>query len=161
MFRPMSRSKPLLPIEQCQEILATQKRAVLSLLGDDDYPYGIPLNYVYDPTRGELGSFFFHGAMTGHKIDAITAHDKASLLVMDDGVQAEGSWWYHVNSVICFGRACVVEDSELINDMLHALGNKYFPTKEETESEIASSGHRVKMIEFKVEHMTGKGVNEK
>ncbi|MBQ9005615.1 MAG: pyridoxamine 5'-phosphate oxidase family protein [Atopobiaceae bacterium] len=161
MFRKMRRFKQLLPIEKCQQILASQKRAVLSVLGDDGYPYGVPLDYIYDPTRGELGSFFFHSAVEGHKLDAIAACDKASLVVMDDGERNEGEWWYYVNSVICFGRASVVEDPQLKHDTLYALGAKYFPKGTDIEDDISRNGHRVKMIEFKVEHMTGKHVQEK
>lgn len=161
MFRQMRRFKQLLPIETCQQILATQKRSVLSLLGDDDYPYGVPMNFVYDPTRGELGSVFFHSAVEGHKLDALIAHDKASLTVMDGGERNEGEWWYYVNSVICFGRICVVEDPELIHSSLYALGSKYFPAGTDIEADIAKNGRRVKMLELKIEHMTGKHVQEK
>ena len=161
MFRQMRRFKQLLPIETCQQILATQKRSVLSLLGDDDYPYGVPMNFVYDPTRGELGSVFFHSAVEGHKLDALIAHDKASLTVMDGGERNEGEWWYYVNSVICFGRICVVEDPELIHSALYALGAKYFPADTDIEADIAKNGRRVKMLELKIEHMTGKHVQEK
>ena len=136
MFRQMRRFKQLLPIETCQQILTTQKRSVLSLLGDDDYPYGVPMNFVYDPTRGELGSVFFHSAVEGHKLDALIAHDKASLTVMDGGERHEGEWWYYVNSVICFGRICVVEDPRDVmafertheyNGTYHVLGGVISP----------------------------------
>lgn len=160
MFREMRRVKQLLPTEECQQILATQKRAVLSVLGDDGYPYGVPVNYVYDPTCGELGSFFIHCALTGHKLDAIAACDKVSICVLDDGVLEEGSWWYHVNSVICFGRASLVKREEL-HDPLYALGAKYFPEGTDIEADIAHSGNRVNVIKLEVEHMSGKHICEK
>lgn len=161
MFREMRRIKQQLSLEECQEILATQKRCVLSVLGDDGYPYGMPLNFVYDPTYGELGCFYFHSAKTGHKLDALAACDKASICVMDNGALEEGSWWYHVRSVISFGRLAVVEDSELKQAALEAIGKKYFPPEVSTHDEIAKGGSRVDIVQFRIEHMTGKHVCEK
>ena len=45
MFRKMARIKEQIPEEECVEILKTRLRGVLSLLGDEDYPYGIPINH--------------------------------------------------------------------------------------------------------------------
>ena len=39
---------------------------MLALLGDNDYPYAVPISYVYDD-----GKVYFHSAKNGHKIDAI------------------------------------------------------------------------------------------
>ena len=160
MFREMRRFKQQLPIDECKQILTDQKRCVLSVLGDDGYPYGIPMDYVYDPTRGELGSLFFHCAVEGHKLDAIAACDKASVCVMDGGTLEEGSWWYHVRSVICFGRAAVVDDEQLVDEALRAVGAKYFPPEVSVDHEIAKSAGRVRIIELRIEHMSGKHVRE-
>ena len=46
------------------------------------YPYGIPMNHWYNPGDGKL---YFHGAKTGHKIDAIRKSDKVSYCVYDAG----------------------------------------------------------------------------
>ena len=44
MFRDLRRIKQKLSHEECIELLKNEKRAVLSVLGDDDYPYGMPVN---------------------------------------------------------------------------------------------------------------------
>ena len=44
MFRPMRRCKQQISDAQCIEILKNEKRGVLSLLGDDGYPYGLLKN---------------------------------------------------------------------------------------------------------------------
>ena len=51
----------------------TDRRGVLSVIGDDGYPYGVPINYVYDEKENAL---YFHGAKEGHKIDAIKKSGK-------------------------------------------------------------------------------------
>ena len=161
MFRQMRRFKQQLPDEECRQILANTKRGVLSVLGDDDYPYGVPINFVYLPSVGEHGAIYFHSALTGHKIDAITAHDKASFAVMDEGRRNEGEWWYYVKSVINFGRISKVADETLKHDALRALAEKYFPPEVDIEDDIARNGARVHMLELRIEHMTGKDVQEK
>ena len=46
----------------------SQPRGVLSILGEDGYPYGIPIDYWYCEEENRI---YFHGAKEGHKIDAI------------------------------------------------------------------------------------------
>ena len=41
MFRPMRRFKQQISEEECIRILREEKRGVLSMLGEDGYPYGI------------------------------------------------------------------------------------------------------------------------
>ena len=60
--------------EECRQILKTEKRGVLSVIGDNGYPYGIPINFYYDENDGKI---YFHCAKEGHKIDAIKNCDKA------------------------------------------------------------------------------------
>lgn len=43
MFRKMRRFKQELSKEECMEILKNEPRGVLSVLGDDGYPYGCKL----------------------------------------------------------------------------------------------------------------------
>ena len=42
-FRPLVRIRQALSEEECLTILKTQKRGVLSVNGDNGYPYGMPL----------------------------------------------------------------------------------------------------------------------
>ena len=80
MFREMRRFKQQISREECIRILKEQPRGVLSVLGDDDYPYGVPLDHWYCEENGRL---YFHCAKTGHKLDAVRKHDKASYCVLD------------------------------------------------------------------------------
>lgn len=66
MFRKMRRYRQQLSQEETISILKSGKTAVLGVLGDDGYPYTVPINYVYAD-----GKIYFHGAKSGHKIDAI------------------------------------------------------------------------------------------
>ena len=154
MFRKMRRHKQQISQEECISILTNEPRGVLALLGDDDYPYAIPMSHVFVD-----GKIYFHGAMTGHKNDAIKKHDKVSYCVMDNGVKTD--WWYTFKSVIVFGKIRTIDDeSEKVEKLTH-LGDKFFPTHEETVSEIEKLLGRTEVFEITVEHMTGKIVKEK
>ena len=156
MFREMRRHKQQLAEDECITILAQAPRGVLAVLGDDGYPYTVPLNFVYSD-----GKLYFHSAVSGHKLDAIAACDKCSFCVLDEGVQQEDDWWYHFNSVVAFGRIRRLEDEKAIVAALRKLGNKYFPQDYDTEGDIARNLKRVAVLELTIEHLTGKHVQEK
>ena len=156
MFRKMRRHAQQLDIQTCEDILKRAPRGVLSLEGDNGYPYGIPINFTYEDNR-----FYFHGAREGHKIDAVARNPKASLCVLDEGIKHEGEWWWCFNSVIVFGHIRIVEDEEEIDKALRAIGEKYFPTDYDLEADIAKNLNRVCILAFEVDHMTGKAVREK
>jgi hypothetical protein len=46
-------------------------------------------------------------------------------------------------------------------DALRKLGLKYFPETEDVDAEIRRDGPRVEMLELRIEHISGKHVNEK
>ena len=152
----MRRRKQQLDHDTCERILAQAPRGTLSVLGDDGYPYGIPLNYVY-----EDGRIYFHCASAGHKIDAIDASDKACFTVLDEGTRNEGEWWLCFNSVVCFGRIHKVADDDVRRKVLLSLGSKYFPEDYDTEADIARNWKLVCVLELTIEHMSGKFVREK
>ena len=43
MFREMRRKKQALSEEECIDILINEPRGVLAVLGDNEYPYAVPL----------------------------------------------------------------------------------------------------------------------
>ncbi|MDD6551035.1 MAG: hypothetical protein PUF16_04580, partial [Lachnospiraceae bacterium] len=45
MFRKMRRFKQQLEDQEALDVLRRGHRGVLSLIGDDGYPYGVPINY--------------------------------------------------------------------------------------------------------------------
>ena len=155
MFRKMRRFKQQLTEEECAEILRREPRGVLAVLGDDGYPYAVPLDFVY-----EDGKLYFHCAAEGHKIDAIRRCDKVSFCVTEPGEFAPGEWWKQVRSVIAFGRIRMLEDRDEVLSRVRAVGLKY-AAPDYVEKELQKDGKRVQCLELTIEHMTGKRVNEK
>ena len=158
MFRKMARIREQIPNEECIEILKTQLRGVLSVLGDDYYPYGIPINHYYCEEDGKL---YFHGGTKGHRIDAMRSHGKASFCVLDEGrPEQEGGWALRFRSVIVFGRLEEVEDHNRAIEITRALCHKFTSDEEYIEKEIENAGARTMVVCLTPEHMTGKTVLE-
>ena len=157
LFREMVRKKQQLPEAECIEILKREKRGVLSLLGDDDYPYGIPLNHYYNEADGRL---YFHSGKKGHKIDALRRHEKASFCVYDEGFRRDGEWALNIRSVIVFGRIEIISDTKTVYEISRQLSRKFTQDEKYIEDEIRKSGPGTLMFALIPEHMTGKLVNE-
>ena len=157
MFRELVRKKQQISREECITLLMEELRGVLSIQGDDGYPYGLPINHYYNEADGCL---YFHSGMTGHKIDAIRRCGKASFCAYDQGFRREGEWALNIKSVIVFGRIEIIEDKETIYDISRKLSHKFTRDEAYIEKEITHSGPRTLMFRLVPEHMTGKQVNE-
>ena len=153
----MIRKKQQLPDEECIAILKEQLRGVLSVLGDDDYPYGMPINHYYCEGDGKI---YFHGGKTGHKIDAMKRHNKASFCVYDEGYRKDGEWALNIRSVIVFGRIEFIEDRDTVYLISEKLSRKFTNDTDYIKREIETSGPGTLMFALVPEYMTGKLVNE-
>lgn len=151
-FREMRRQRQQLSKEESIGILKKATAGTLALLGDDDYPYAVPISYVYHD-----GKLYFHSAMEGHKVDAIRKCDKASFCVIDkDDVKPE-KYTTFFRSVIAFGRIHIIEDEKEKLQIARLLGNRYNPNQDEAlQREIDSGLSRMLAIHFDIEHLTGK-----
>ncbi|MBQ6504858.1 MAG: pyridoxamine 5'-phosphate oxidase family protein [Flexilinea sp.] len=158
MFRNVTRIKQILPDKECISILKNQLRGVLSVLGDDGYPYGMPLNHYYNEEDGKL---YFHSGKSGHKVDALMAEPKASFCVMDEGSHENGNWYLTFRSVILFGKIEMIEDREKIYEIARKLSHKFTANEAYIEHEIENSGPGTLMFALVPEHMTGKRVTER
>lgn len=151
-FREMRRNRQQLSNEESIAILQKATSGTLALLGDGDYPYAVPISYVYDD-----GKLYFHSALTGHKVDAIRKCDKASFCVIErDDVQPERYTTFY-RSVIAFGRIHIVENDDEKLSFARMLGNRYNPNDEEhLKKELEKGFSRMLMIRFDIEHLSGK-----
>ncbi len=151
-FRQMRRKRQQLAEEESIAILQKATAGTLALLGDDDYPYAVPISYVYHE-----GRLYFHSALEGHKVDAICKCDKASFCVIEqDDVQPE-KYTTFFRSVIAFGRIHIIEDGEEKLETARLIGNRYNPHQDEAlQKEIENGFSRMLAIRFDIEHLTGK-----
>ena len=151
-FREMRRKRQQLSEEESIGILQKATAGTLALLGDNGYPYAVPISYVYAD-----GKLYFHSALSGHKVDAIRNCDKASFCVIDkDDVQPE-KYTTYFRSVIAFGRIHIIEDEQEKLATARLLGDRYNPNQEEAlQKELEKGLSRMVMIRFDIEYLTGK-----
>ena len=135
MFRELTRKNQQLPMEECLRLLREETRGVLSVQGEDGYPYGMPMNHWYDDRDGCL---YFHSGRGGHRTDGLRGCDKVSFCVVDkDELVAEKLTTYF-RSVVVFGRVRILEDAEEKRAAVTALSRRYFPEMEEKIQQEAS-----------------------
>ena len=157
MFREMRRKKQQLTQAECVEILNRNTSGVLAVLGDNGYPYAVPLSYVYGGN-----ALYFHCAKSGHKLDAVRACDRVSFCVIDqDNVMPE-EYTTYFRSVIIFGRASIVKSEYEIRTAIEKLAIKYNPTDctENRDEIIKKECAAMCIIKIEIECMTGKEAKE-
>jgi len=152
MFREMRRSRQQLSGEETREILERCTSGTLAVLGDEGYPYAVPLSYVYRD-----GRIYFHCARAGHKLDAVRACDKASFCVIDRDEILPEKFTTKYRSAIAFGRVREVTDPAEIEGIMRHLAGKYSPNEGEEafQNEMRSSG-ALCVLALEIEHLTGK-----
>lgn len=151
MFRKMRRFKQQLSNDEALEILKNCKSGVLAVSGDDGYPYTVPLNFVYAD-----GKIYFHCAKSGHKLDAVRANDKVSFCVIDKNEVDAEKLTTLFKSVVVFGRAKIMSDTEKIKSAMTVFGLKYNNDVAAVEKEIQREWSGLCCVEITIEHITGK-----
>ncbi|MDR1125521.1 MAG: pyridoxamine 5'-phosphate oxidase family protein [Deltaproteobacteria bacterium] len=152
MFREMRRNKQLLAPAEAIAVLQRGSSGVLAVLGDDDYPYAVPLSYVYSQNK-----LFFHCARQGHKLEAIAKYDKASFCVIDTDRVVPHEYTTYFRSVIAFGKAGILRDQTEKRDALRLFAAKYAPDYEQEWSGVIEQQlDRLHVVELAIERLTGK-----
>jgi nitroimidazol reductase NimA-like FMN-containing flavoprotein (pyridoxamine 5'-phosphate oxidase superfamily) len=157
MFREMLRKKQKLSKDDCIFLLKNEKRGVLSVIGDEGYPYGFPINHYYNEKDGCL---YFHCGKAGHKLDALKNCGKASFCVYDKGYKKENDWALNIKSVIVFGRVSIIDDFDTICDISRRLSYKFTSDERYINDEIKRFAKATLLLKLKPEHISGKLVNE-
>lgn len=158
MFREMIRKTKQLPECEVIDILRNQKRGVLSIQGDDGYPYGMPMNHFYNE---DDGCIYFHQGNVGYRLEKLREDDHVSFCTYDEGVVLPGDWALTVKSVIVFGRIEIIEDPETMADITRKLSYKFTQDDSYIDEEIERSLKRTVVLKLVPEYMSGKIVNEK
>ena len=153
MFREMRRKKQALSMEDAEDILYRGTSGVLAVSGDDDYPYAVPLSYVYDGKK-----LYFHSARNGHKLNAISRNARVSFCVIDQDQIIPEEYTTYFRSVIVFGTIHIMEDESEKRNAIEKLALKYAPddTPESREKAIDREWKPLCMLEMLPEHISGK-----
>ena len=157
MFRELIRKNKKLSMEECIHLLKTETRGVLSVNGDDGYPYGMPMNHWYNEEDGKI---YFHCGNIGHRLDALKKDAKVSFCAYDQGYRKPDQWPLNVKSVIVFGKIEIVDDFDRIADITTKLSHKFTQDDAYIQDEIKKHAHRTLLLVLTPEHICGKLVEE-
>lgn len=136
------------------QILINGQYGVLSTMGDGEYPYGVPVNYVYFNK-----SIYFHCAEDGYKLENIQRNPKVSFCVVSDSEVLPHKFSTKYKSVIAFGTASEIADDAKAN-ILFELVKKYSPDfTDEGQEYIKNSKENPRIIRLDIQYMTGKARN--
>ena len=157
MFRELTRKNKQIRHEECIEILKRQTRGVLSVNGEDGYPYGMPMNHFYND---EDACVYFHCGRTGHRLDALRKCTKASFCTYEEGCRKDGDWALTVRSVVVFGKIEIIDDLEKVITISERLCRKFTQDEQYIRKEIESYAEATLLLRLVPEHICGKIVKE-
>ena len=155
MFRKIRKIKNEIDKDAVDSLLHSCRRGVLSMNGEDGYPYAIPVNYYYDEANQKI---YFHGAKAGYKVDCLNSCDKVCFDVFGNESIKDLDWAPYVQSVIVFGRCHLVDTN---NEVLKTFMMKYYPSVDLVDKVIKEDSKFVQMYEISIEHKSGKQAQEK
>lgn len=145
----MRRKDRQLSTEEAYRLLEKGEWGVLSTF-DGEYPYGVPVNYVF-----LNNSVYFHCAPNGYKIDNIKSFEKVCFTVVLKSQVIPSELRTDYASVILFGRAQIVEGQER-TDALLALGKRFAKEyMDEVKREIEKLP-KTTIVAIRIEEITAK-----
>lgn len=88
-------------------MLDSAEYGILSTVGKDGQPYGVPMSYAY-----QNGCIFFHCALTGHKLENLAVNPRVSFCVVGKTKVLPDQFATEYESVVAFGVAAEVFGEE-------------------------------------------------
>ena len=150
-MRAMRRKDKEIGTDEAINLLTNCEYGVLSTVGNDGQPYGVPLNYTYKDN-----CIYFHCALKGHKIDNIDDNPKVSFCTVGNTEVLPSEFSTNYVSAVAFGVASEVQGTERY-DALVLLLEKFSPGFiEEGKKYIEKLDKVTKVIKIQIQHISGK-----
>ena len=150
-MKELRRKDKQITTEEARALLTTAEYGVLSTVGSEGKPYGVPLNYVFIND-----AIYFHCALAGHKLDNLKDTPEVSFCVVGDTEIVPSEFSTNYESVVVMGQAFEVEDDEWYVGLMGLL-EKYSPDYlEEGKQYIEKLKNATKVIKIDVQHISGK-----
>ena len=152
MERKMYKEKRQLSAEETQALFVKGHHGILSVNGDDGYPYAVPVNYVFID-----GKIYIHSAKYGYKIDALKQNDKVCFTAILNSQIIPDKFTAAFESVVAFGKASFIDDGDEKLTALRTFIERFSPDHQEAgERFIHAAYEKTQIIRIDVEQMTGK-----
>ncbi|MCM1221402.1 MAG: pyridoxamine 5'-phosphate oxidase family protein [Lachnospiraceae bacterium] len=147
----MRRTERRLEQAEAENILRENQYGVLSTVGSDGNPYGVPLSYVF-----RENCLYFHCATEGRKIENIGFCNRASFCVVGKTELLPSQFSTRYESVIAEGYVHELTADEKIS-ALSEIVEKYAPEhREKGAVYIQNAKARVRVFCMEIENLSGK-----
>jgi nitroimidazol reductase NimA-like FMN-containing flavoprotein (pyridoxamine 5'-phosphate oxidase superfamily) len=138
-------------IEEATAILDVAEYGVLSTIGRDGQPYGIPLSYVYKDN-----AIYFHCAIAGQKLDNIAYNPAVSFCVVGKTNVLPDKFGTEYESAVVFGTAREVYDAERHMALVSLLEKYCSEYLQEGLEYIELKDKATKVFKIEIGHISGK-----
>lgn len=152
MFKEMRKKEKELSDKDIVEILNKGEFGTLATIGENGFPYAVPLNYVYYDN-----SIYFHCALEGHKLENIRNNNKVSFSIVLETKLYPSKFSTKFKSAIIFGISSEVEDYSKEIILLEFVKKYSSDFIEEGKEYIKMAKDKTKIVKISIEHITGKG----
>lgn len=155
---PMRRRDRAISDAEAMRLLETCEYGILSTVGPENTPYGVPLSPVL--LEGKL---YFHCALTGRKVDNLRHCPQVSFAAVGPTKPIyDGGFSTYFECVIASGTMDEVTDAEEKHRALYALAEKYLPDHmDKADGDIRKSFKATAVYCLTIESVTGKAKRPK
>lgn len=152
MNREMLKKERQATPEHVEEMLSEGIECTLSINGDEGYPYGLPLNYVYLD-----GCIYMHTADQGYKIDALKANNKVCFSAITYSELEPKLFTSRYESVVATGEIEFIHDEAEKTRILQAFVDKYSPGRKVGGMKfIKAAQHRTAVLKMHINDIKGR-----
>mgnify|MGYP003398166166 CR=1 FL=1 len=138
--------------EEAIQILKNGQYGVLATMGEDGYPYGVPISYAYT----DDGKLWIHGAKEGHKVNNLQFCPKVSFTVVGKTQVLPDKFSTLYESAVVFGEIHLCEGMDRMKGIM-AIVEKYSPDYlSEGEAFAQKAMNAMHIYYIKIEAITGK-----
>lgn len=150
-MKSIRRSDREITIQEAKEVVEKAEYGVLSTIGNDGQPYGVPLSYVY-----KNDNIYFHCALSGQKLDNIENNAKVSFCVVGKTKVLPDKFGTEYESAVVFGVASEVRGAERHDALLWFLEKYCYEFIEEGKRYIEQKDKATKVFKIEINHISGK-----
>ena len=137
--------------EEAMAYLKAAEYGVLSTVGPDGEPYGVPLTYAVEEDGKGL---VFHCARDGYKLACFAANPRAHFVAVQETNVLPEEFSIEYKSVMVSGLLEEIEDREEKVRCAQVVGDKYSTISSEEYANRAAD--KIRVFRLNIEHISGK-----
>ena len=137
--------------EEAMVYLKAAEYGVLSTVGPDGGPYGVPLTYAVEEDGKGL---VFHCARDGYKLACFAANPRAHFVAVQETNVLPEEFSIEYKSVMVSGLLEEIEDREEKVRCAQVVGDKYSTISSEEYANRAAD--KIRVFRLNIEHISGK-----